>query len=732
MQTSPHCSIFLHRHQGLCRIESVAVPADDFSHEAARWRFTHQQLPQATDTIRHTLRAEVLEGSASGVSVSLDFALADWSSDVYVLSPGAVYNGNRFPAIADSYPPSPPERSAEDPDQRPRITRVPRLSAEPGPSRIAIPSSDPSIPGMALYYPKQQRGFWFLTPDRNALGHFGYTLEENEARDEAVLRISSPCVRERAYEITNDQGPSPDQAADFKAGDSVEISVLVQAFPCASVQDLFDALVPFRNRLVPLPRRRCDIPLSAVWTIQEEKFNRENWVEEGGYYAVGVEPMRSQSLHQDWQAGWVGGMITTHALYLNGDETSRERVRRNFDYLFAHGQGPSGLFYGVIHKGRVIGDHFRDEHAPWHLLRKSADVLFYGLSTLALMPSAERKSAWLVGFRRCADAFVHLWDTYGQFGQFADHNTGELLVSGSLSAGIAPAGLVLAARALPERAPDYMRVALASAGKYDDHYLRAGLTNGGPGEIAQCPDSESVAGFLESLVTLAEETGDDRWVDAARRCAVQASSWVFSYDAAFPPESTFGQLDMLSAGTVLANVQNKHSAPGICTHSGLSLLRLYRLTGDAFFMDLLRDIARALPQYLSRADRPIAWKIPYNLPASPEIQHLQPGWMCERVNVTQWGPTEPIGEVFYYSCWSEVALALTCAELPGIYARPDAGAIWCLDSVEAEWTDDTRSAIRISNPTTWPAQVRIWHETARHQSATERFLAAGEKTVVKF
>jgi hypothetical protein len=52
--------------------------------------------------------------------------------------------------------------------------------------------------------------------------------------------------------------------------------------------------------------------------------------------------------------------------------------------------------------------------------------------------------------------------------------------------------------------------------------------------------------------------------------------------------------------------------------------------------------------------------------------------------------------------------------------------------VEAEWTDDTRSAIRISNPTTWPAQVRIWHETARHQSATERFLAAGEKTVVKF
>ena len=733
MHTSPPCSVLLHRHQDLRPIESVAVPADgsDFSDDTARWRFMHEEQPQHTESTLHTVRADVLEGKATGVSLSLDFALANWSTEVYVLSPGAVYNGNRFPAVADNYPPLPPLRGVDDPDQRPRITRVPRLSAEPGPSQIAIPSSDPAVPAMGFYFPEQKRGIWFLTSDRNALGLFGYTLKENEARDEAVLRISSPCVRERAYKMTNDQGPSPDQAADLEAGDCIEMSVWVQCFPSNSVQDLFDALIPLRNAVVPRPRRRCDIPLSAAWAILEDKYNRENWVGNGGYYAVGVEPMRSQSFHQDWQAGWVGGMIITHALYLRGDTTSKERVRRNFDFLFEHGQGASGLFYGVVFQGRVIGDNFRNEDAPWHLLRRSGDVLFYGLSTLPLMPAAERKPAWLDGFRKCADAFVRLWDTYGQFGQFADHNTGELLVSGSLSAGIAPAGLVLAARALPDRAADYMRVAAASAEYYDCNYLQIGLTNGGPGEIAQCPDSESIAGLLESLVTLAEETGEDRWVDAARRCAVQASSWVFSYDAAFPLGSTFGQLDMLSTGTVLANVQNKHSAPGICTHSGLSLLRLYQLTGDAFFMDLLRDIARALPQYMSRDDRPIAWKIPYNQPTSPETRHLHPGWMCERVNVTQWGPTEMIGEVFYYSCWSEVSLALTCAELPGIYARRDTGAIWCLDSVEAEWTDETRSALRIKNPTTWPAQVRIWHETNEDQSRAETSLAAGEETVVR-
>lgn len=729
MQTPP-CQARLHQHQGVKTLASHNLPASADRHALAGavWKIALSESD--TDSFRDlTLRAEVLECSAQQVSLSLDFDVPDWSEDVYVLCPGAVYNGNRFPAVPDTYPPLPPPRGADDPDQRPRITRVPRLSADPGPSRIAIPSSDPAVPGMGFWFPEQKKGLWILTPERNTLGLFGYTLEENDARDQAVLRIQSPCVREHAYETNNDLGPSPDHAADLKPGDVVEIHARVYCFDCASVQDLYEALVPLRNALVPEPRRRCDIPLSAVWEIQEEKFNRENWMEDRGFYAVGVEPMRSQSIHQEWQAGWVGGMIHTHALWLHGSELSRERVRHNFDFLTEKGQAPSGFYYGVIHKGRVIGDNFRDDDAPWHLLRKSADVLFYGLSTLAAMPDADIKPAWLDCFRKCADAFVRLWDTYGQFGQFVDHNTGELLVSGSLSAGIAPAALVLAARRFPARAPEYLRVAVAAAEHYDRDYLQQGLTNGGPGEIAQCPDSESAAGFLESLATLAEETGEYRWAEAARRCAVQASTWVFSYDATFPPESTFGKLDMLSAGTVLANAQNKHSAPGICTHSGLSLLRLHRLTGEDFFMDLLRDIARSLPQYMSRADRPIAWKIPYNPPESPDIRHLKPGWMCERVNVTQWGPTELAGEVFYYSCWSEASLALTCAELPGVYARTDTGRIWCLDAVEAEWTDETRTTLTLRNPTQWPARVRVWIEDDTTRKSQELDIPAGGTSI---
>jgi hypothetical protein len=248
----------------------------------------------------------------------------------------------------------------------------------------------------------------------------------------------------------------------------------------------------------------------------------------------------------------------------------------------------------------------------------------------------------------------------------------------------------------------------------DSNYLRRGFTNGGPGDAAQCPDSESVAGLLESFVTLFEETLDKRWLCAARRAATHLASWTVSYDFPFPAESTFGKMGMLTNGTVLANAQNKHSAPGICTHSGLSLLRLFRHIGERWIMDLLCDIAHALPQYMSRDDRLIPWTIPYNLPEHPWEKTLRPGWMCERVNLTFWGGQEYPGEVFYYSCWSEVSLLLTIAELPGIYACPETAEVWSLDHIEARWED---SCLIARNVTPWPAFFSALVETRQEASS---------------
>lgn len=657
--------------------------------------------------------AHLRGGTARSATVGLRFDFRGWTPEVYVLGPGAVYAGNRFPAMVSTYPPGIP-RSAVCAGL-PIQTEVPRLRYEPGPSCLRQMSSDFAFPGLGFFFPESQTGLWVLTSAVNEHGLFGFELEESEDRTRASLTVFTPgMTREFEYEICNDRVPSTWRARDLKAGEIFRIPFYLECFPCASPQGLFDRIPELRRKMVPPPRVRHDIPFSEVWRILEDKFLRENWVEPQGYYAIGVEPMRSRTYTQNWQMGWTGGMIIPHALFLRGSEEAARRALRNFDFVFPRGQAPSGYFYA-----NGDGEHFYPDDTQFpqehrSLVRKNADGLFYMLATLeaAEARGLQPRPAWLQGLRACAEAFVRTWRCEGQWGQFVNHETGEVVIPGSAGGGLVPAALIRAGRRFAERRSEYLRVAREAAKAFEENYLARGFTNGGPGDAAQCADSESLAGLLESFVTLHEETGGLEWLEAARRAATHVASWTVSYDFPFPPESTFGKLGMLANGTVLANAQNKHSAPGICTHSGLPLLRLFRLTGEAWIMDLLRDIAHTLPQYMSRADRPIPWTIPYNLPDDPSETTLRPGWMCERVNLTYWGGHEKPGEVFYYSCWSEVALLLTIAELPGIYAQP--GRAWSLDHVEAWWEGGRLWA---RNPTAWPARFSFLVETPEHAAA---------------
>ena len=86
------------------------------------------------------------------------------------------------------------------------------------------------------------------------------------------------------------------EPADFKAGDSLQLKGRVYYF---------------------------DSP-----KIQEDKFNRQNIEPNYGYYSVG----QRDNYCQDWQIGWVGGMMSTYPLLIAGNEQSKANVIRNFDW----------------------------------------------------------------------------------------------------------------------------------------------------------------------------------------------------------------------------------------------------------------------------------------------------------------------------------------------------------------------------------------------------------------
>jgi hypothetical protein len=401
---------------------------------------------------------------------------------------------------------------------------------------------------------------------------------------------------------------------------------------------------------------------------------------------------------------------------------SVERAGRNLEFLLTQGMSVLGLFKSKMHEsGEWKGDssigvgeawcrtegETTTEHAKLSLVRRQGDCLLFVLRQLMLWSERGREvpAHWQEATKRAAHALCDVWEREEEFGFLLDYETGKVAIRGSTSGGLIPAALALASEYFAE--PRFLAVARASAEHYRTHDLAWGVTTGGPGDALQAPDGESIFGLIESFIALFEMTGEPVWREAAVHACHQGASWAISYPYEFPLNSALAQIGCDARGAMIANAQNKCGVPGICTLSGQAILRTFRATGDARLLDLLRDIAHALPQFLSREDRRIPTRITWAHP----FAELPVGWMCERVNITpSWA--EPLGEQAAYSCWCEVAMMLTWCDLPGVYAQPDTGLVRCLDHVRAEWANAERTALRIVNPTAFPARVRVQVESA--------------------
>ena len=662
-----------------------------------------QMVYQATvpldrpDALEVDFHFKLKEGSSPQTSVTIEFTYNNWSKSNYVLMPSATYNGNRFESRRIRYSPKLLDSRDIGPEVPMIISDVPRLNINDGPSRIQERSGAMSVPAIGFQSDSTKSGFWLLTHQATKFGDTGIGIEESRDRKSAVISLTVPVVRENyQYFIADNQAASNDKAPDFKAGDEFNIRFILYHFSSPHIQGLYDRFADIRKDIVKETKLKPFIPFSSCFSIQETKFNEQNWVDEYGYYSVGMR----ENFLQDWQIGWTGGMISTYPLLFAGSEISKQHVIRNFDWLFPNGICPAGFFWDSGEKGtKWIGGDIRKPNAKnWHLVRKSGDGLYYILKQLMLMKkeNIQIKPEWEKGTKTVANAFVKLWNKWGQFGNFLDSQTGDVVVGGSTSGAIIPAALVLAAEYFKN--PEYQRVAQAASEYYYANFIQKGITCGGPGDAMQNPDSESSYAMLESFMLLYESTLDQKWLKMAEEMANQFSTWVMPYNYQFPENSTLGKLGVQTIGIVGANTQNRHGAPGICTHSGIALWRLFRATGNIRYINLLRDIAFVMPQYLSHPLRP--------------IEKLKIGWMSERVSTTDW--LEGIGELMYGSTWAETSLMLTYIELPGVYIQPDKSLICVLDNIETQIIQDKYKmlTVKFTNPTQAGAVVRLFIESS--------------------
>lgn len=674
--------------------------------------------------IRNVCTIRMLKNIPYRAGFGIQIRIPDWSREHYVFAPAALYNGNRFPSVERSYPPAYTARERADSSAEIFITDVPRLPEDGG--RVQLNTGDLATPCIGYYDPKGKTGYLLFCGQGNSLGNLGLTFQEDLKKGEAVLTLSTPCVRQKKYAMCTTQARSDDRGALLRRGARVVLAWEEITFPCESRTAFLRAF--FRLRIRPGVRRTHPdgVPWSAAYRVIEDKYNARNWVEQPGFY----KSSEAASGHcRQWQTGWVGGTMNTLPGLIVGSEQTQERSRRTLDFVFRSLQAPSGFLYGIYCDGRPFGDDFDDPaNADIVMSRKNADALYFIARHLLWLKSrrAQVPDLWLTGCKKLADAFVSFYQTWGELGQLIDIGANRPYVHGTSAAGLAPAGLVLCARLFGE--DSYRTCAAGIAEQLYRTGVAQGYTTGGPGEILGCPDSESAFALLESFTVLYEETGEERWLRYAEDAAALSASWCVSYDYHYAPDTQFARRGVATTGAVWANVQNKHAAPGICTLSGASLFRLYRATGEVRYLELCRDIAHNITQYLSTRENPIYSSYVWGGPA-----HLQkrlnaraaallyrrsgaqaalfnaPGRMNERVNLSDWEGTNNVGEVPHGSCWCEVSAMLTYLEIPAAYIQPDTGFCFALDHLicRVEARTERGMTVRLENPTAYDADYRL-------------------------
>ena len=561
-----------------------------------------------------------------GITVSL----TEWENDAYVLLPACAYDANRMKKSFCSYPPTYEVCELGD-NPAPVISDIPAFSTEN--EEIQVTSGDMSVPCVGIYYKEKKQAMYIFCKQECKGKNIGFSVKSGQ------IGIQFPAARTTEYRMCRSSIPSTDTGFESEADEVVCAPLLIKEFNCASITEFFEYFFSNRKILCSTPAPCADYS-DKLWSVMESHMNEDNY--SGEYYA---------ETNKKWQCGWVGGGMSSLPLLKHGCGLSKERAIQTIDFMTSH-VSKAGFFYPMIDKGEIKDDGFNKPHMKNAMLtRKVGDGLYFLFKHFDVIPPREK---WVKAARLCADAFVRLYEKYGSFGQFVNAETGEMLFGGTTSGASVISALVRAYQFFGEK--KYLSVSASACEKYYRDFVAKGITYGGPGEALCAPDSESSYAMIEGCVLLYEATKDDKWLKYAKDSLHLFSSWVMTYAHRFPDGCEFARLNINTVGSIFANAQNKHSAPGICTSSGDAIYKLYKYTKNKKYLELLRDIVSFIPQCVSTEERPIySWDTPQ--------KKLPQGWICERVNTSDWEGQRGLGGVFYGSCWCETTLLLTFSEI---------------------------------------------------------------------
>lgn len=494
-------------------------------------------------------------------------------------------------------------------------------------------------------------GFCWQFSPRSEAGWNGVTLDAAQGS----LTLWAPAQEEAIYHHTRFEGTRP--AFTWTPGKVVTVRFSVRQFDCPDVPALLDyhweqaircALYPARNTPKVseseavtyvrdwIYRKHCVITprdepliLNAFMDLEEE------WPHSGG---------------AEWNImiGWCSGSMTALPLLKFGGKY-RDFAVRFLDFLSTHGNSPSGVKYCIYDGNAWMDKNHPEFNEGYTHGRFYADYLIYlGKAIRFERENGVGHPAWEADFRHGIELLCGLWEREHDFGVYWNMDDPVLtLKTRGCGAG---AFCVLALAEAARHYPDDERVRACFTQACEEYYRRCVVTgrcNAGPVDILEADDSESIAALTDALVQACHLYGGEKNLKRALDAAKLFATWTVNYIPPFPCGSLFEGVNV--CGGVLANVQNRHVGPGICTNSARFLYDLGDLSGDSRWKDLYFRVKAAAINCVTTHDGEF-------FGTSFEDMFLK-GMLSEQINVSD--ALSYSGETWCVSaCWPATSVLL--------------------------------------------------------------------------
>ncbi len=567
----------------------------------------------------------------------------------YVIVPGVMYNGNRFIISPQPYCPHILTEGVS-PDGPIVVADVPRLSADTY-YRTELAANALAIPGVGIFDAKQGVGIIVGVQIYGQWGVTGINIQ-TLPNNPAIVEITLPVMRARRYRFC-DWIDTDETGMTISPSSPVTCRFDIIPVKANSIARFVSELAKYGYSNRGTSIRSLPMSFSESAELIETKLDRYNWSEKWQLYTESmkfVDKIDFKQYHYA-QTGWTCGGVTFYAMTCSENQQRRQRARKMIDTICANALTPSGYFHGLFTGKRWQSFGIkRPGCRAGSLIRRPLGCARDILKAVDVMKARNESvnSLWLDSAKAALDAAVRTSRQFGHLGYTVDFDTGDVLWGDSCCGAFGIEALVRGYKRFSNR--EYLETAQMLAEYYVERFIENGYTCGGVGDALMACDSESNYALLAGLVALFEITDKAEHLEWAELSADLFSTWVVMYDPELPSDSPLGRLGIQGRGAVIANIQNQHGAPGICTASGKALLKLSEFTGNERYLILLRDIARCIPQMIVRTGQEDVWG---DLPI---------GSISERL-MTMDG-MERCGYTAAFSAWPEISLLHVVRELP--------------------------------------------------------------------